>query len=334
MQAVLLRVVVAVLGCLQGDDRGERVHPEVRQLISSLHDRDSATRGDATVRLSKMGADAAPAAPHLVALLSDRSPGDRTAAIVRRPVSDFALEALVAIGPPAVEHLFDGSKNTDATIRGGSMRALGRIAGEQRMEFDTQPIVRALLAGLGDGVIEVRIAAARGARRGGLADADLLAKLEQIVDRDSDSSVRVAALSAATAVDANSNRAVRRLITSLSDDDVRIRAEAIGLLGEQGTEAAPAVDALVRMLDSDDALPISAVPDAPDLIVRWPIAALAGCAWRNWRRCGRRNASIEDADATQPASRRANRGGISSRPDRSVRRRVDCGIGEGSSGRR
>ncbi len=89
----------------------------VTSLAKGLADQDSAVRIVAAARLRQIGSAAAPAANDLAARLADDEP----------KVRDTAAEALILIGPPAVEPLSAQLESSSVDARKYALACLARI---------------------------------------------------------------------------------------------------------------------------------------------------------------------------------------------------------------
>jgi HEAT repeat protein len=147
------------------------------------------------------------------------------------------VEALGAVGTPAVSHLIQALRDRDRDVCVAACEALGAIGDRQAVP----PLIQAL----GDGDRGVR-AAACGAL-GEIGDGQAVSPLIQAL-RDRDENVRVAACRALGAI--GDRQAVPPLIQALGDGDWDVRAAACRALGEIGDPQA--LPHLIQALEDED----------------------------------------------------------------------------------
>jgi HEAT repeat protein len=211
------------------------VSPKITRLIELTLSANSEECAAAARELGQLQADAAPAVPFLVRLLS--VPGSAAA-----NVRDAAYEALRTVGEPAVQPLLDQVKRPSAD-RGAIVGLLSQI-GDGRA---TEQMIKLL----DDSDAEVRELAIAGLEQ--MPDARALRPLLKLLRADSNAAIRAKAASALGQLDDRS--AVEPLIQALqhdTDPDVRYEAAlSLGLLHDMR-----ASDALLAVLHKDGDLEV------------------------------------------------------------------------------
>ncbi|MBD2041576.1 sister chromatid cohesion protein PDS5 [Microcoleus sp. FACHB-672] len=154
-----------------------------------------------------------------------------------------AIDTLVKIGPEAIPDLSATLKNSsEAAVRAGAAKALGRIASEANVETST--IIPPLVEALKDSEPDIRRVAAEAlGRMGEPAVPELIAAL-----KGDSSSVRLVAAEALGQIGPDARLAVPALIDRLEDGDWRVRSGAARALGKIGTEAKLEATAIVPPL--------------------------------------------------------------------------------------
>jgi len=260
-RALMFVVVAAVVGFAAERTRLDETWPfsgkeeitaetETQDLARALRSRNADTRYEAAVALGKRG-EAEAVAP-LQEALSDPEPGVRW----------VAMEALGAIGHPALHTLISLLSSQDVDTRWGAAIALGDIGDTEAVgplaaaleDEDRYVRTRAALAlaAIGDpamdalrtvvdaGSVEARWAAALALGKiGSEAGVSMLAPLLS----DPDTGVRWKAVEALGAI--GGEGVVPHLVTALGDADEEVRSQAAAALAAQG---APAVGALIDAL--------------------------------------------------------------------------------------
>jgi HEAT repeat protein len=114
--------------------------PAVQKAIGSLYAADKIEKGRGFRALQAMGPKAAPAVPHLIALLRDNShvglPNPPTVweAIGWTSTGEAALMTLAKIGEPAVEPLIKSLGDKNRLVRIRASRSLQQITGQNFQE--------------------------------------------------------------------------------------------------------------------------------------------------------------------------------------------------------
>jgi HEAT repeat protein len=130
------------------------ISPELDKLMAKLSSRSAVEKANAISELARMGPKAAPAVLLLILALEDhtqltRLGGSPTQSMFTSP-SKLAKDALVRIGPGAVDPLIDALQNSSSLeLRTGVARTLGRTGDTRamkpllRMTKDEEPQIRA-----------------------------------------------------------------------------------------------------------------------------------------------------------------------------------------------
>lgn len=130
------------------------ISPELEELMGKLRSRNAVEKANAINKLARMGQKATPAVRVLISALKDhtqltRLGGSPTQGLFTSP-SELTKDALVSIGPAAVNPLIDALKNSSSIeVRIGAARTLGRIGDKRAMKpliqmtKDKEPQVRA-----------------------------------------------------------------------------------------------------------------------------------------------------------------------------------------------
>lgn len=205
-----------------------------------LKQKDPMSRHAAAWTLGKMGNQAKPAIPALLAALRDPDPS------VRFQVSS----SLKKIGPgaDAVVPLAMALRTGDADSRAGVAEVLGQMGSE------ASAAVPDLIGVLDDPSERLRGAAGSALRRIGPTSAGLIPSLKKQL-RDEDPETRLRAVSAAATIGpAVSRTLVPELISALEDPDRRIRSTAIESLRELARDTGEAVPALALRIRDEDAM--------------------------------------------------------------------------------
>jgi HEAT repeat protein len=194
----------------------DAVPPALREKAGIiLRGTNEAERAEALDALDRMGAEALPLAPVLVAELA------REAAPRWLEEESRAVLALDAIGDPAVEGLLRVAADAGHPARAGAIRALGRIKHEHA--------VACLAAALGDADAEVRRSAAWAL---GKMDNDAAApRLAAALGHPDPETRRLAAWGLGKT---GGEGAVEALIGSLRDERAEVRSAAAAALGNLG----------------------------------------------------------------------------------------------------
>ena len=234
--------------------------PAVAYLIPALADEDPVTRSYCLMALSRMGAEAAPAAPALVKVLPSAIAGrGRTIDLRNR-----TLYVLMQIGKPALPSLAALLKDKDETLRWCAVTVLGRL----RLGIGERDPYR---------VFEIGPALPE-------ATALILAAME-----DPAVAVRQQAAKAFGRIRPAPTKFMQAIAEGLKDKDPAVRKQVARTLGSFGPHAAPAVGAMVEAVLRDKeemvreelyrALPkigegavpalITAMTDSKDPKMRW-----------------------------------------------------------------
>jgi HEAT repeat protein len=219
------------------------------------------TKREAAWALATLGAEAAPAAGDLVALLADSNDSIR----------EWAMDTLEAIGAPAVPELLRACASPLTRLRVEAAEALGRIGPEAdaattvlvallkdpsagprvaaaralgRIAPEPPAVVSRLRAALGDRDSDLQLESARALAALGARSTDAVAEL-RLAARSSSRPVRRAALGALVRL---GKPAVPALVELLADEDHLVRRQALLALRDLGPEAAAAVPALQTAL--------------------------------------------------------------------------------------
>lgn len=177
-------------------------------MIREVANQDDSRRREAAGALGNIGADAAPAVPVLIRLLSDTSQGVRC----------NAAESLGEIGPAAraaVPALIKALGDRDETVRSFAVSSLGKIRPPSR------GAIAALIRALGDSEAIVRCNAAWALRDLGPAAEPAAEALGQALS-DKDKSVAEAAAMALAGIGPGAAPAVPQLIDALKLDEPRV----------------------------------------------------------------------------------------------------------------
>ncbi|MDP6443508.1 MAG: HEAT repeat domain-containing protein [Pirellulaceae bacterium] len=217
-----------------GKDQAAEVEElKVEELIEQLSSSDGGVRGRAAYQLGELGAEAAPAIPHLINQF-----GDLLAPVVDpehdhgTQISVVAMNSLASIGEPAVQPLIDAmlDKEVRQDRRACCAQTLGML--KDPRSYD------ALIQAVADEHQGLRLQAGMALRRIGDPVFD---KLAAVID-DENPHVRLGATRGLQSI--KSARATGLLIARLGDEDHQVRYAAAGALGSRNGEKA-VVDALL-----------------------------------------------------------------------------------------
>lgn len=186
----------------------------------ALKDADGFVRVKAAAALIRLGRDSLAADNALIGALSDKRP------LVRRE----ALEVLPAVTDPepAIPAIFNGTKDEDAAVRTGAIRALGALG--IRSPSAVVSLGKLLAGGKKD--VRLTVCAALAALEGSAQPAsDSLLKIL----KDDDVGVKLAVLEALGPLHLEAS-AADALIPLLSDPDPTVRSEVLPLLADLGAD--------------------------------------------------------------------------------------------------
>ena len=130
----LCLALATTLGCVQGMPPISQVPSDaprhVREQILSLYSISAQSRAQGCLQLSMLASKSASAVPFLIPLLGDETMAWSPSIFIPytgTPVASEAIDALGAIGPPAVEPLTAALKNAVPAVRAGAAVCLGQI---------------------------------------------------------------------------------------------------------------------------------------------------------------------------------------------------------------
>jgi HEAT repeat protein len=213
----------------------ELVTDVLRRLLS---DPLAEVRMKAAQTLANFGAEAADAAPELIALLNDNEES------VRRQ----AVEALGKIGGPPdtrLEALQPLLQDPSMAVRVVAVRTIGSLGVEAKQSvYGLVPLLR-------DPEPEVRQTVAEAIRQIGSVEPEAIPHLVEGLS-DTDNLVRAQTAEALGMIGASAAAAVPALERALADVNDRVRATATEALGHMGGAAAAAVPAIMRLLNDED----------------------------------------------------------------------------------
>ncbi|HUY20487.1 MAG TPA: HEAT repeat domain-containing protein [Candidatus Binataceae bacterium] len=205
------------------------------ELAEALKDSNPNIRALAADDLSRIGPPAKIAVPALSAVLNDPV----------RYVRDSAAYALAKIDPTdkaSVPILIEALRSDQSVQHWGAVEALG---GMGRNALDATPMLELQLATNQQPSFRAAIAKVLGP----IAGASAAPSLARALTGDQDPRVRVAALSAITALGPDGAAAIPALVKALGDGDRRIRDGAAETLAGLGKSATPALIAALRNRD-------------------------------------------------------------------------------------
>jgi HEAT repeat protein len=177
-----------------------QIAPDARDVLPTLREVLTDVKAPVTLRkksaesIGKLGRDASEAAPNLGAVLTAKdSPADL------RLTAVTVLDGLGAEARAALPSLIDGTKDNDRYVRSLSLHAIGRIGKD--IEPQRRKTVEAVLTGLDDSSLEVRIAAIEALVALGVdglhtETTEAVKRLKELAERDTRKQVREAALAA------------------------------------------------------------------------------------------------------------------------------------------
>jgi HEAT repeat protein len=184
----------------------------------------------------------------------------------KAPKRLYAIQVLIKLGPtaaPAVPELIKTLKDEDAELRREAEFALGSIGA------DAASATEALIASLGDEDQEVRHAACYALGKIGPGAKEAIPALKKGLKSD-DKFLRFASIWALLKIHADkltlAEVAVPMLIEALGDERAHVRVEAAYSLGELGSAAKAAVEALEKAMDDDNQAVRMAVAEALEKI--------------------------------------------------------------------
>ncbi len=217
---------------------GPAAAPAVPQLVNALSHSDDVTRREAMEAIAAIGPGAKEAIPELVKIL-----GDPGWALDQEP-QDYAVQALVFIGPASVPALLEAIGDPQGGVRSGVARALGGLPASPE-------VMAALIRTLGDGEPVVRAAASYALRRIGKGSGESMNALKVLL-KDPEAEVRISSAAALRSLGIEAGVVLPVLIALLDDPDPERRRRACNVIEEMGPPAEPAVLTLIRMLKDED----------------------------------------------------------------------------------
>jgi HEAT repeat protein len=174
-------------------------------------------------------------------MFTDKSPD------VRRGAA-YQLLPFAASSDDLAQGYADLLDDEDATVRGIALGAMGQMKLNQRAVGAEQ--IAAVLARTSDDE-QQRATAARLLSDLGKLAVPMLPELTKAASQDASAKVRSASLLAISRI-AQPAEAVEILVKSLDDQDAAVRLVAVQRLRELGRDAAPAAEALGKLLESKD----------------------------------------------------------------------------------
>ncbi len=244
---------------------GPAAQPALPALIKALDDPDKQVWSDAIAAIANIGAGAKEAIPALLDALDSRKARggrerDRRQAFVR------SAHALSRIGPAAIPPLIAALSGADAILRAGAARALGEMGAAGKAAIPglranlghREPAVRQetidalaqigevapLVSALGGKESLERSGAALALAQIGREAKDAAPALEKLLGKETDASVRAAALTALAKVSPDPAKALPQLLAALKSDNDELRHAATNAL----LLLRPASAALLTML--------------------------------------------------------------------------------------
>ena len=221
--------------CIVLRDIGPPAKAAVPALIEALKSPRPDVRREAVLALGAMDDAALPAVPQIAAALGDEHAG--TAAT-------FVLGQLGKIPADAEAKIRENTKSDDKTLASVSLWALARVHPEDK-ELRRETAEK-LIENLKDKDPFVRVAAARALAALPPAPEIMLPIFEKML-KDTDDATAQYALDALASL---GPKAVPRLIDLLQHKEIRV--QVVYVLGQIGPGAAPAVDALAKLIGDED----------------------------------------------------------------------------------
>ncbi len=254
---------------------GAAAKPAVPALIKALQDQDKQVWFFALGALTELGPDAREALPALIEDLSRKSRGGRDRERNQRMVR--TAYALSRLGPEAIPPLIATLGSDDSAARAGAARALGGMGPQ------AGAAIPALLANFNHGEVFVRqeaidaLALIGPAALGPVTEAlgwneplqrtsavltlaqlgsaakNAESALTEMLAKETDADVRMAALTALARVSTDPAKAVPLLVAAAKDDNAAVRHAAINALCGSRPLRRPAVAPLAALLKDDNA---------------------------------------------------------------------------------
>jgi len=249
---------------------GAAAKPAVPALIKALQDQDKQVWAFAIAALTELGPEAREAISALIADLSGKARGSREREQRQRTLR--SAYALSRIGAEAVPPLIVALNSDDSGVRAGAAQALGGMGAEAKESIPAlranfghgDPSVRQevidALALIGPAAVgpvsealssnepSARVSAALTLAQLGPVAKETEGALMQMLAKETDASVRAAALTALVKVSADPRKAVPLLVAAVKDDSEPIRHAAINAIGGSRALRRPAVLPLAALL--------------------------------------------------------------------------------------
>ncbi|HOK55514.1 MAG TPA: HEAT repeat domain-containing protein, partial [Armatimonadota bacterium] len=282
--------VACAVGCANREGKSEAklsaqasVSKDVERLIDQLSSKDAAERGRAAFNLAKLGFEAKPAVPDLIAMLDDDAKltsfdihQDRSiSSTYQTTPAEQAMYALIQIGEPAVEELFSIYRTSEPAVKTRTTDALKHIISRRPLEKiqkdlkSSDPAVRTIaVLALGVGIDprvallqdslrdtdpEVRRSAVESLRWIGGPNTDPweISKILQDTYSDKDPKVREEVVRSIGYIAENGSQVSVEgwIFDALHDDDPNVRREAVYWLGWH--KRFNAVMPLIRRLEDE-----------------------------------------------------------------------------------
>jgi HEAT repeat protein len=225
----------AYWACIALRDMGPAAKEAVPALTEALKSKQPDVRREAILVLGAIGDAALPAVPAIADALADEH--TRTAAT-------FVLGQLNKIPADAEKKIRENFKSEDKTLATVSLWALARVHSDDK-ELRREATER-LVESLTDKDPFVRVAAARSLAALPPSPEITLPIIEKML-KEADAKTAQYALDALASI---GPKAVPRLIELLGQKEIRV--QVVYVLGQIGPGAAPAVDALAKLVDDSD----------------------------------------------------------------------------------